>query len=156
MNRKLLGESLVEAGFISAGQLTYALSLQKKNFHIQKLGQILMNLKCIDEDTLVEFLGKEYDTPSINLYKERIDETAVYTVPIDVTEKYRVLSVGFKLVGRTRKLIVAMVDPSNIEAIDTIAFLPSSIIATDFAKEEALKCTIRHYYSKIKILYPKS
>jgi type IV pilus assembly protein PilB len=152
MSRKLLGESLVEAGFISARQLAYALSLQKKNFHIQKLGQVLMSLSCINEDTLVEFLGRQYDTPGINLYKEKIDETAVYTISGDIAEKYRVIPVGFKLVGRTKKLIVAMSDPSNIEVTDTIAFLTGYIIEPIFAKEEDLKWTIRHYYSKIKIL----
>lgn len=151
MNRKLLGESLIEAGFIGSEQPSYALALQEKQVHAEKLGRILVNLNYIDEDILHEYLGKQYGTPKINLRKENIDEKVVSIIPRDIAEKYNVISVGFKLEGRTRKLIVAMTDPLNLQLIDTISFLTGYIIEPVFAKEEDLKWNIKYYYNKARV-----
>ncbi len=147
-----MGELLIEAGFIGTEQLKYALALKEREFHVEKLGRILVNLKYIDEDILIEFLGKQYGTPGINLCKKEIDEEIIRIVPGHIAEKYNIIPVGFKLDGRVKKLIVAMADPSNIEAIDTVAFITGYIVEPVFAREEDLKWIIKYYYNKARIL----
>jgi type IV pilus assembly protein PilB len=156
MNRRSLGELLVEADFIGTDQLKYALALKEKNFRAEKLGRILVNLNYIDEDILIEFLGKQCGTPGINLCKKEIDEEVIRLIPGHIAEKYKVIPVGFKLNGRVKKLIVAMADPSDIEAIDTIAFITGHIVEPVFAKEEDLKWTIKYYYNKARTLLKSS
>ncbi|HEX3035403.1 MAG TPA: hypothetical protein VHT73_09750 [Thermodesulfobacteriota bacterium] len=134
MNRKHLGELLVEAGLITKKQLEYALDQQWRNFNLEKLGQILISLKCIDEDTLIEFLGKQYGTPGINLLRQRIDEKALYIIPREIAEKYNVISVGFRLRGTIKRLVVAMANPLDLEVIDTISFITSYKIEPIFAR----------------------
>jgi type IV pilus assembly protein PilB len=154
MNRKRLGELLVEAGVIGMEQLNYALTL-KQRFHSEKLGQILMSLRYIDRDTLIEFLGKQCGVPSIDPSKEVIDEEAVYMIPMETAKKYKVLAIRFKLEGKTKKLIVAMVNPLNLKLIDTIAFITGYSIEPVFAREEDLDWVILYYYNKRTLFYPK-
>ena len=155
-NRKLLGESLVEAGLISIEQLNNALVLKGQKFHLEQIGRFLMNLDFIDEGTLIEFLGRQYGTSDINFSKEMANEKAFHTIPWEVAEKYRALPVGFKTDEKNSKLIVAMADPSNLEAIDTIAFISGYEIEPVFAREEDLKWVIRYNYYYEKRINSKS
>lgn len=148
MNRKHLGELLVEAGLITKKQLEYALDQQWRNFNLEKLGQILISLKCIDEDTLIESLSKQYGTPGINLLTQRIDEKVLYLIPREIAEKYKVISVGFRIKGMIKRLVVAMANPLHIEAIDAISFITGYGIEPIFAREEDLKWTIAYYYAR--------
>jgi type IV pilus assembly protein PilB len=69
-----------------------------------------------------------------------------------IAEKYNVIPVGFKLSGKVKKIIVAMADPSNVEAIDTIAFITGYTVEPVFAREEDLKWTIKYYYNRARTL----
>lgn len=146
MNRKLLGESLVEAGLITNEQLNHALTMKGQKYHLERIGRVLMNLNYIDEDALIEFLGRQYGTSGINLYKGKIDEKAVHTITRNVAEKHKVMPVGFKSDGKTKMLIVAMADPLNLEAMDTINFITGYCIEPVFAREEDLRWSIQYYY----------
>lgn len=152
ISRKPLGELLIEAGFMDTEQLKYALALRDKEFFAEKLGRILVNLKYIDEDILVEFLGKQHGAPGINLSTKEIDGEIISIIPGHIAEKYNFIPVGFKSDGRVKKLIVAMADPSNIEAIDTIAFITGYGVEPVFAREEDLRWTIKYYYNKARLL----
>ncbi len=146
MNRKLLGESLVEAGLINKEQLTHALGVKGQKFHLEKIGKTLMNLNYIDEDTLIEFLGRQWGTSGINLYKAKIDERAVHTLTKNIAEKYKAIPVGFNYHGRTKKLVVAISDPSNLEALDTINFISGYCVEPVFARDEDIRWAIQYHY----------
>jgi type IV pilus assembly protein PilB len=150
MKNRRLGELFVEAGLIDSEQLDHALKVQKPFRH--KLGQTLVRLGYITEDILIEYLDMQHGSPGINLhklYKEVIDESAAHTITRHVAEKYKAIPISFKLEGRTKKLIVAMADPSNLEAIDTIAFITGYSIEPIFTMEEHLEGIIYyHYYKK--------
>lgn len=112
----------------------------------------MISLKCIDEDTLIESLSKQYGTPGINLLRQRIDEKALYIIPREIAEKYNVISVGFRLRGTIKRLVVAMASPLDLEVIDTISFITSYKIEPIFAREEDLKWVIAYYYGRRGLL----
>ncbi|MGH7890378.1 MAG: hypothetical protein ACRENF_07505 [Thermodesulfobacteriota bacterium] len=146
MNRKLLGELLVEAGLITIEQVNAALVLRAQKFPLEKIGRVLMSLNYIDEDTLIEFLGRQYGTPGINFSRNVADSKAVKTIPWEFAERYKAVPIGFKTDKKKTRLIVAMADPSNLEAIDTIAFIAGYEVEPVFAREEDLKWVIRDNY----------
>lgn len=146
MRAKMLGELLIEADFISREQLDHALGKQK--IPTEKLGQILLKLGYITEDILIEFLGKQHGTSSINLYKEVIDTRVVNLIPKNAAEKYRAIPIAFKLEEKTKKLVVVMANPSDLEAIDTFTFITGSSIHPVFTREEHFKWLIESYYYK--------
>lgn len=157
MGRKPLGELLLEAGVINTDQLNYALTLKRQRFANDKIGQVMMYLNYIDQDTLTQFLGKQCGSPTINLRKEMIDEETVHLIPREVARRYRVISVGFKTDGNNRrKLVVAMPDPSNLEVVDTISFITGYSVEPVLAREEDLSWIIAYYYNKKDLFGPKS
>jgi type IV pilus assembly protein PilB len=145
MSRKRLGESLLEAGLISAEELNHALTLKTQKFQLEKIGRILVHLNYISEDTLVEFLGKQHNTRGINLLKAVVNEKAVNTIPKTIAEKYQAIPIGFTN-DKVKKLVVAMANPTNLETIDTLTFLSGHCIEPVYAREEDIRWAIQYYY----------
>ena len=77
--RARLGEMLVQEGVISQGQLEEALKLQKEQGGF--LGNTLVSLRHIDQNTLVSFLVKQCKIPHISLLDYGVNEDLFKLVP---------------------------------------------------------------------------
>jgi len=142
--RKLLGQMLVEEGLLSPTQLLAALDQQM--YYRERLGETLVRLGYITERQLLEFLGKQNRTPVIDLYNCVIDENAVSLVPKQVAERYKVLPIGFKKIDGVQRLVLAMADPKDQEAIDYVSHLTTFLVYPVFVREEHLRWIISYYY----------
>ena len=110
-----IGEILVHAGKISDDQLNEALA-QQKNTH-EKLGQVLIDMGVIQEDDFITAYSMQlgYRKADNFLLLEAKPEV-VALIPEDFARSNSVLAVQ-----RSKKsLIVAMEDPEDIAAIDSI------------------------------------
>ena len=139
-----LGELLVRNSAISNQQLAKALEDQKASGG--RLGESLIKLGFIKELDLVCFLSKQYGMPSVNLTEIVIPPEVIKIIPIDVAIKYQVIPVSL----RDSTLIVAMVDPSNIFAIDDIKFLTGYRIEALVAPESSMKQALDMHYGTTK------
>jgi type IV pilus assembly protein PilB len=135
-----LGELLIRNSAISNQQLAKALEDQKASGG--RLGESLIKLGFIKELDLVSFLSKQYGMPSVNLTEIVIPSEVIKIIPIDVAIKYQVIPVSL----RDSTLIVAMVDPSNIFAIDDIKFLTGYRIEALVAPESSMKQALDLHY----------
>ncbi len=135
-----VGDILVKNGVITPEQLKKATDDQKKGGG--KLGSSLIKLGYIEEKKLVECLSKQYGIPSIDLEDIEVDDELLKFIPEDVAQKYQLVPV--KRSGAT--LSVAMVDPTNIFAIDDLKFLTGYNIQPFVVSESALKETIDRFY----------
>ena len=110
-----IGEILVHAGKISDDQLNEALA-QQKNTH-EKLGQVLIDMGVIQEDDLITAYSMQlgYRKADNFLLLEAKSEV-VALIPEDFARSNSVLAVQ----RSKRSLIVAMEDPEDIAAIDSI------------------------------------
>ena len=142
--KKFLGELLLESGFIDSEKLSRA--LKEKKACNEKLGQVLMRFGYVNEDVLIEFLAKQRGFEGVNLFKREIDKRVANLIPRDVAEKYKVLPIGFKTEGGIKKLVVAMANPSDLGAIDTLVFITGHAIEPVFAREEQFTWIIRYFY----------
>jgi type IV pilus assembly protein PilB len=109
------GELLVSKGLLSREELTKALNEQREQGG--RLGEVLLRLKMLsDEDVtlaLAEHLSMEY----IRLDDiTKIDTTLARMLPEAVTKRFCLVAIG----EIDDKVIVAMADPLNVVAIDTI------------------------------------
>ena len=138
MNR--IGEMLVAAGKVSSDQLEQALELQQKEGG--RLGTHLVKLGFLEDDELVEFLSQRYGVPAINLAEVEIDETIIKIIPPDVSRKYTILPVS----KAGARLTIAMVDPTNVFAMDDIKFMTGYNVEPVVASEAALREAIDKYY----------
>jgi len=135
-----LGRMLVAANLLNEQQIEKAIALQQKEGG--RIGSILVRLGYIEENTLLEFLSKQYGIKSLDLNKVEIDSTIIKLIPTEVVQKYTVIPVH--RVGSV--LTIAMLDPSNIFAIDDIKFMTGYDVDVVVATETAIKATMAKYY----------
>jgi len=137
-----LGKLIVNAQLITEEQLQKALLAQKKEGG--RLGSVLVRLGFIDEAKLLKFLSQQYGVPAVDLSKAEIDPAVVKLIPAEVVKKY--LVVPIKRMGAT--LSLAMVDPSDVFAIDDIKFMTGYNVEPIIAAESSVAELINKYYGK--------
>jgi len=111
----LFGEFLVSKGLITREELAEALDEQRQNGG--RLGEVLRSLKMLNQNevtgALAEHLSMEYicfDDVA------RIDMEVARKLPESIAKRFCVVAIG----ESEAKVIVAMADPLNVIAIDTI------------------------------------
>jgi type IV pilus assembly protein PilB len=135
-----IGELLVKAGKLTPAQLQQALAAQQDQGG--RLGTHLVKLGFIEDEELVEFLSQRYGVPAINLAEVEVDETILKVIPPDVCRKYTILPVS----KAGAKLTIAMVDPTNVFAMDDIKFMTGYNVEPVVASESSLRTAIDDYY----------
>jgi type IV pilus assembly protein PilB len=135
-----LGDLLVAEGLITADQLRQALGDQKGK--ADKLGSILVRQGSITEEQLIGFLSRQYGIPSITLVNLDVDPETLRLVPAHIAKKYEVLPV--KRIGGT--LTLAMSDPTNVFALDDIAFMTNLQILPVVAPQAAIRKALDRAY----------
>ena len=135
-----LGDLLVQSGKITQQQLQQGLASQKDKGG--RLGSNLVKLGILNEKELVEFLSQHFGVPAIDLNRVEIDEGVIKIIPADVARKYTILPVT--KVGA--KLTIAMIDPTNVFAMDDIKFMTGYNVDPVVASETSLRTAIDRYY----------
>jgi type IV pilus assembly protein PilB len=143
---KKLGDMLKEAGLIDDFQLQSALSHQR-NWG-GKLGSILMEMEFIREEDLARVIAEKLKTPYINLFDPEISSDVIRLVKPEVAKKYHVVPVK-KDKG---SLILAMMDPLDIEATDAIRFATGLNIKPSLAMMSEIRDAIKKYYDGEEIV----
>jgi len=141
-----LGEVLVKAGKISTDQLRAALARQKEEGG--RIGANLVKMGVITEPDLVETLSKHFRVSAINLSQIQIDESVVKIIPADVARKYTIMPVS----KTGAKVTVAMLDPSNVFAMDDIKFMTGYAVEPVLAAESQIRMAIDKYYGSTHAL----
>src|SRR3989475_5562532 len=135
-----LGDLLVADGLISPDQLLRALAEQKGTS--EKLGSVLLRLNLLTEEQLIGFLSRQYGIPSITLSQLDVESEVLRLVPAAIAKKYEVLPV--KRVEGT--LTLAMADPTNVFALDDVAFMTNLQILPVVAPQAAIRRALDKNY----------
>src|SRR4051794_7875786 len=135
-----LGELLVRTGRINPAQLNEALALQKEQGG--RLGTNLVKLGYLTEKQLVEALSQHFNVPSVDLTGVEIDEAVLKIIPADLARKYTILPVT--KTGAT--ITVAMIDPTNVFAMDDVKFMTGYRVEPVVASETGIRLAIDRYY----------
>src|SRR5262249_37335670 len=128
-----LGEMLIKAGLLTPQKLQGALEYQKTNGG--KLGLNLVKLGVVTGEDMHRVPSQQYGVPAINLTKVEIDATVVKLIPSEVAQKYLIIPVS--RTGAT--VTIAMVDPTNVFAMDDIKFMTGYNVEPVVASEVAIK-----------------
>ncbi|MEE9233966.1 MAG: type IV-A pilus assembly ATPase PilB [Candidatus Acidoferrales bacterium] len=135
-----LGEILVKEKLLTQEQLRQALEHQKKNGG--RLGAALVKLGMIGDEEITGVLSRQYGVPAINLSYYEVDPSVVKLVPQETAVRYQV--VPLSRVGST--LTIAMVDPTNVFAMDDIKFMTGLKVEPVVASENAIMESIGKFY----------
>jgi type IV pilus assembly protein PilB len=137
-----LGDLMVKEKLISSEQLAQALEYQKKNGG--RLGSCLVKLAFVSDEEVTNFLSRQYGVPSINLAFFEVDSDVVKLVPEDTARRYEV--VPLSRVGSS--LTIAMVDPTNVFAMDDIKFMTGFNVEPVVASESSIREAIERFYAQ--------
>ena len=142
---KKLGELLVSLGIITQQQLQQSLEQQKKTG--QKLGEILLELGYVNEDLLFAVLAKQFNIPyvSVSEYGE-IPQNILSLVPERIVKTFQLIPIDFD--KTTNTLTIAMSDPLDLYAVDTLKEITKCNIKVVVSKKNEILDAINKYYEK--------
>ena len=140
-NTNRLGELLVREKLISLAQLRQAQEEQQKSG--KNLGYTLARLGYISDTEITSFLSQQYRVPTVNLEEYEIEADILKLVNREQCEKHRVIPIS----RAGSSLVVAMADPTNLNAIDDLKFLTGYNIEPVIASETAIVTAVEKYYN---------
>src|SRR5262244_3427175 len=129
-----LGDLLVKEKIITPDQLDKALKAQRDSGPNSRLGSVLVELGFVTDEEVTNFLSRQYGVPAINLQYFEIDASVVKLIPEETAKRYQILPLS--RVGAS--LTIAMVDPTNVFAMDDIKFMTGFNIEPVVASESAI------------------
>src|SRR5437016_3077365 len=138
-----LGDLLVREKIITSDQLEKALKAQRDAGPNARLGSVLVTLGFVSDEEVTNFLSRQYGVPAINLQYFEIDSSVVKLIPEETAKRYQILPLS--RVGAS--LTIAMVDPTNVFAMDDIKFMTGFNIEPVVASESAIMDAIEKAYS---------
>lgn len=136
-----LGEMLIRAGRITAQQFDEA--LKHRVIYGGKIGTSLVELGYIHEEDLAQTLSQQLAVPYV-------DPSVLFTIPPEtisvvsreLAQKYKAIPLSLE----RKKLSVVMADPSDLRAIDDIAFITGYQIEPVVTPEVRLMQALEKYY----------
>ena len=136
-----LGDVVVTEGLVTTEQLGQATAEQKRTN--EKLGTVLVRLGFIAEDDLVHLLSRQYRVSVVTLPEGRIAPELLKLVPASVARKYEVIPVARRT---PTSLVLAMSDPSNLSALDDVAFRTGLKVVPVIAPPSGIRKAIEESY----------
>ena len=112
-----LGQLLVQAKLLTEEQLEHVKEIQtKEGFKIER---VLLQERLVTPQQLAFFTSLLLKIPFVNLRKEGVRANAVALVPEPIARKYNAIPIDVS----DNTLVLAMEDPSDIQAIEELATL---------------------------------
>jgi type IV pilus assembly protein PilB len=144
VQKKRLGDFLVENGLLEPEELKKALEEQRRTG--KKLGEVLVNLKVVTENQLVQTLAIQLGYKVIELGSVNIDPEVILLVPEHLARKHQVIPIKFE----ERSLTVAMADPLDYEGIRDLSFYSGYGIRPVLATRQEIMVAIDQQYKQTR------
>jgi MSHA biogenesis protein MshE len=137
-----LGDLILLQKIISQEQLDFALAQQKRTG--RKLGRVLVDSGLVTEDQISEALAKQFNIPFINLKYYNINAESIRLLPENQARRFRAIALEI----RDGRLLVGMVDPTDLFAFDEITRLLKRDIDVAVVNEGQLMESIDRGYRR--------
>lgn len=139
-----LASYLVNNGLITEDQLREA--MQERRETGQRLVSVLTRLNMMSESKLLAQLSNLYKMEVVDLDYIIPDKDVLDLIPAEKVYHYEVLPIDRK----GRYLTVAMVDPTDISAVEDLRFITSMEINPVLASESTIREALDRYYTMEK------
>ncbi|EKD68404.1 MAG: hypothetical protein ACD_47C00646G0004 [uncultured bacterium] len=141
VEKKLLGQILINANLITDKQLDESLKEQRRTG--QTLGYILISKNYISQQDLINFFESKLGIPYANLTNYVIDPEIVKIVPYDIASKYNLIP----LLKVKNTLTIAMLDPLDSFVIDSLKYTTGCEIKPLVSTREEIEKALELYYN---------
>ncbi|WDT76464.1 MAG: type II secretion system ATPase GspE [Candidatus Manganitrophus sp.] len=141
--RPLIGQILIEKHGLTPAQLEEGLRLQKEQGG--KIGEILVRLKALTEDAVLEALSQQWQLPyRASIDPKEIDLPLSEKVPISFAKRYELLP--FKRAGRVVQ--VAASNPLHLSPLDDLRLLLGEPIEVIAVPSRVVVSSINYVYER--------
>ena len=140
-NQRRLGEVLIEKGIVTEEQVAQALEMQRENSKA-KLGEALVQMQAATWDQVYEALADQLGYRFVDLRTTRIPAEAIEAMPRTIARKHNLVPVG----EEDGVLIVAITDPLDLSAMDSLRFYLNREVRCVLAAPDAVEEAISKYY----------
>jgi len=140
-----IGEALIKANLITEEQLNQALANQQKNN--DRLGDIVLRMGLVSPEQMAPVLAKYFHIPHIDLKEiyKGIKPEVIDTVPLELAHRFTILPVEIK----DKDIVVAMFDPLDLVAIDTLQIKTGYKVIPSVAVESEIIEAIEYCYHSL-------
>ncbi len=142
--RRHLGEILYKAGLVEKQAIINSIKASKTNN--KRLGQILLDLGLLDEETLTKAIAKQFGLEYVNLAQTPIPSDAVKLVPEDLIKRHNILPLGMK----NGRLKIIINDPLDRDTMDVLRFRLNTELDCCLANPSKVRSYIEESFDKVK------
>jgi len=142
--QKKVEEYLIEIGIIRPDQLD-ALYEDAKNAG-RPLFAHMLESGVVNEEQLTEAIAKASGTPYVNLSKAVIDNKVLSLLPVDVAQRFMAVPLGETNESGAKRLAVAVLDASNVQATDFLSNAIGRPIKVYVASETGINNVLAQYH----------
>ena len=135
-----MGEILLREQLVSSAQLRTAQERSRSNK--TRLGAELVKLGALKEDDMTSILSRMHRVPSVNIADIQIPDSVIQTLQKETAQRHMCMPINRS--GAT--LVVAMADPSDLFAVDSLKFSTGFNIEVVVASETSIQDAINQYY----------
>ncbi|HEX9679123.1 MAG TPA: GspE/PulE family protein [Candidatus Saccharimonadales bacterium] len=139
-NQQQVEEALVSAGLIADEDLaSYKDEAAKAK---EPLFQLLIKKGVLNDEQLTKTLANVTNVPYVNLSEAAIDPKVLNLVPKDIAERFMAVPLG----EMNNRLVVAMLDANNVQAVDFLSNKISRPLKVYLASETGIKGILAQYH----------
>jgi type IV pilus assembly protein PilB len=138
-----LSDFLLAEGLITATQFSTVLAEQKKTN--EKLATLVVRLGLMTEEQMMHAQSLHYRIPSVK-FPESVPAEILRMVPAAIARKHEVLPIG----RSAGALTLAMVDPTNLSAVDDVAFRTGMRVFPVICLPSLLRAAIESAYENTR------
>jgi len=142
--QKLVQSSLINDGVITQAQLDEALA--KSSNEKVSIISVLVRDEYITQEDLAKYIAHANNLPYVNLKDAYVDQSALELLPKDLAEHYMAVPLG----EMQHRLIVAMLDADNIQAVDFLSNKIGRPLKVYAASEDGIRNVLKQYKIKIE------
>src|SRR5688572_24794628 len=141
LERKPLGQLLLDKGLVKPEQLDRALEEQRRSNHQKLLGEVLVELRICTEDQITEVLAQAYGVPYARVSPRIADPKVITVLPKEFLDKHQVLPL-FLVEGM---LTVAVPEPANVFLVEEIERMSGYQVQVVAATVRDIRATLQAY-----------
>ncbi len=143
-SQKMVEENLVKEGYLTDAKL--AVLKEKAKTSSTPFFGFLVKEGHLPNEALTKIIAKVNHIPYVNLMDARIDKRLLRVIPKEIAERYMAVPLG-QIKGR---LVVAMLDADNVQAVDYLAKRINRPIKVYTASEQGIRQVLRQYADDVE------
>lgn len=141
--QKQVQEKLVSEGLISSEKLQ-EVEKKAKDQGLPILATLVHDGAITNED-LTKTIAVVTKVPYVNLLNKKIEQEVLEQLPQDIAERYMAVPLG----EMQRRLVVAMLDADNVQAVDFLSNKIGRPLKVYAASEEGIRSVLAQYASQV-------